>query len=162
MKFRFFVAMLTASSMAHASTIEEIGKRIADLEKAELDAKIEKAKAPTSLPSAALPPGLPAGAPANMGAASFVPGEPSVLGIYGLGDKLHAIIKIDGVESAVRVGDIVAGWTARAITQSGVVLAKVSKGGRESVRRTFNLTYQPPPPAVHPSSTTLPLPYPNR
>ncbi len=121
-------AVFTATS-AWGATINEISELQAQLEKAEIQSKInEKNKAGTS-------------AQAAMHVTSKQQHEPVILlkGIYGLSGRLHAIVTIDGAEVEFTARDVRMGFRAKQVEVDEVVLVKTDNRGNDKNGKVYRL-----------------------
>jgi hypothetical protein len=134
------MAMMVLSSSLFATTLAEMGGKQAELEAAEMDAKIAKARNDGK-------PSSPLGAVTG----PVVVSQTAVLnstkkdsdlalnGIFGLGDKLKADISINGASVILSKGEAAMGWTVLDISVHEVVVERSGAKGKKTNRQTLRM-----------------------
>src|SRR5689334_2915138 len=99
------VIFALACSNVFATTIGEFTSKQAELDSAEIEAKIAKAKADVN--------GPPAQPKISLSADKHDPSDLVTLnGIIGVGDDLRANVSVNNVDAILRKGDGILGWKA--------------------------------------------------
>lgn len=144
------IAAAVVTTQAFAATIGAIAAKQGELDAAELDAKIAKAKADATGPTATLPSKV-------LTSEKGDPSDAIVLnGIIGIGDDLRASVSINHVGVVMKKGDAVLGWKADAVSDYEVTLIKDGKhGGRKMTLRMVGATPKPELPAIIPGLPQL-------
>ena len=139
--------VITAATVTNAcaGTIGDIAVKQAELDSAELDAKIARAKADTSGPT-------PSAQAKVISADKGNPTDSIVLnGIIGIGDDLRANVSINNVGVVMKKGDIVLGWKAESVSDYEVSLIKEGRrGGKKITLRMMGASPKPEMPANFP------------
>ncbi|MFY9328194.1 MAG: hypothetical protein WAO76_09280 [Georgfuchsia sp.] len=143
LKKLIWIAAALAATQAFAGTIGAIAAKQGELDAAELDAKIAKAKADATGPTATLQSKV-------MTSEKGDPSDAIVLnGIIGIGDDLRASVSINHVGVVMKKGDAVLGWKAEAVSDYEVTLIKDGKrGGRKMTLRMVGAAPKPELPAI--------------
>lgn len=155
-----FVLFAAIAFTANAATLGELGDKYSELEKAELDSKIGKAKADTGNPLAK--PGAASAAIVGAEKASGSQREQDSLalnGVFGVGNDLKADLSINNVSVVMREGDVALGWKVVSIGKYEVSVAKVG-GKKNSIGRTVQLRLlgASEPPAAMPTGVPVGTP----
>lgn len=119
-------AAALAVTSAWGATINEIAELQAQLEKAEIQSKINR----RSITKEEI-----------MQVNSKKQHEPVILlkGIYGISDRLRAIVTIDGAEVEFAAHDIRMGFRAKQVDADEVVLVKTDKRGNDKNGKVYRL-----------------------
>lgn len=116
------------AAAAHAVTLEELGQKKAELDAAEVDAKLAELKNKATPGGLGAMPALPAPGAAGQQVKPVTAEEdpPRLVAVYGLGADLHGEIYYRGavVPIAVRGNNRVGPWRVKQITGSSVTLVK--------------------------------------
>lgn len=110
-----FAAALWVSA-AGAASLGEMADLHYDIDKAEAQSKLDKARKTEKISSPTV---------VKQDDASVI-----LKGVYGVGTKLNAAVSIDGAEVVFAVGDTFLGYKAKSIAQNEVLLVRVDKQGR--------------------------------
>lgn len=153
-------AMMALSFSLSAATLAEMGAKQSDLEAAEMDAKIAKARNDGKAPSPQL--GVSAGpAVVSQSAVSDSAkkdGDLALNGIFGMGDKLKADISINGASIVLSKGETALGWTVLDISNHEVVVGRSASKGKKAHRQTLRMLGSQEAPKLTPSAWDAPYP----
>lgn len=141
---------------AISATLAEMGEKQAELEKAEMDAKIRKAQdegKPSlsgALPAASTPLFVPAAKKTD---------DIVLRGIFGVAEDLRAEVVINNAPVTMAKGETIFGWRLSDITSTEITMTKMdSKKTGRSVKLRIVGAQQEVPAGPVPSSLPLPQP----
>ena len=113
-------------STANAASLGDMADLQYDIDRAELQNKLDKARKTEKSTSPTV---------VKQDDATVI-----LKGVYGLGSKLNAAVSIDGAEVVYAVGDTFLGYKAKSIAQNEVILVKVDKHGRAGKQLQLQIT----------------------
>lgn len=170
-KIALLVSTLACAQWADAGTLEELVNAQRDALRAESQRKAEPNRPPTAPVAAPVQAAVrPAKAAGDQRASELE--DARLVAVYGPVGKLTAEIMTNGAVFPVKQGgDAIEGWRAESISQSRVVLQKLSANGKTTRTQTMYLsqaasnpagaTVQAPGAYVPPFPSQMPAPFPS-